>query len=176
MGIRIRRPEGRRKKKQRLGRGSGSGRGDYSGRGIKGQKARNKVPPGFEGGQMPLIRRIPKRGFKPPFKKEFYIINLSQIEEKARPNDVLNIPKLVEYGFIKVGDSYKKKNKMIKILGKGNITKPVTVYAHKISKSAAEKIIKAGGKVYILDEKVKLNKKVLEISDDKLTKEELKVA
>jgi len=170
--------EGMRKKKKRLGRGESSGLGKTSGRGTKGQKSRSgaKIRRGFEGGQMPLYRRIPKRGFKNVFKKDFYIINLDELDKKVKENDVLNIKRLCELGFIEVGDSYKKKNKLIKILGRGEITKPITVYAHKISKSCGEKILKAGGKIYILSEKVKLRKKVLELKDEKLEKSEYKIS
>ena len=168
----IKRPEGARKKKKRLGRGNASGKGTTAGRGTKGQKARagGGVRPGFEGGQMPLIRRVPKRGFKAPFKKEFYIINLDDIEKKVKKDDVLNIKNLLKYGFIKLGNSKKRMNRMIKILGDGEITKPVTVYTHKISKSAAEKIVKAGGNIFILDEKFKLSKKAAEINDKDIPK------
>lgn len=166
------RPGGARKKKKRVGRGDASGKGTTTGRGTKGQKARagGGVRPGFEGGQMPIIRRVPKRGFKSPFKKEFYIINLDDIEKKAQNDDVLNIKNLLKYGFIKLGNSKKKMNRMIKILGDGELTKPVTVYTHKISKTAAEKIIKAGGNIFILDEKFKLSKKAVEIDDKDIPK------
>jgi len=169
-------PEGMRKKGKRVGRGPGSGLGKTSGRGSNGQKARSGggVRRGFEGGQMPLQRRVPKRGFTNNFKKDYYIINLSDIDKKTSDNDVLDVKKMVELNFVKVGNSAKRKNKMIKILGNGDISKPVTVYTHKISKSAAEKILAKNGKIYIINEKRKLNKKILELDNEKLDIKEYK--
>lgn len=174
--ITIHAPEGMRKNKKRIGRGPGSTLGKTSGKGHKGQKARSgaKIRRGFEGGQMPLHRRLPKRGFTNIFKKQYYIINLGDLDNQVKNNDIINIKRLNELGFIEVGDSYKKKNRMIKILGDGKISKPVTVYAHKVSKKAGDLIAKAGGKVFILSEKVKLTKKILELADDKLEKTEYK--
>ncbi len=170
----IRSPEGMRKKRKRLGRGVGSTLGKTSGRGHKGQRARSgsKIRRGFEGGQVPLHRRIPKRGFTNIFKKHYYIINLGDLDKKVRNNDTLNIKKLNNMGLIKIGNSYKRKNKMIKVLGNGDITKPITIYTHKISRNAGDKIVKAGGKVFILSLNVKLNKKIIELSNDKLRKTE----
>ncbi|MBN1897669.1 MAG: 50S ribosomal protein L15 [Spirochaetes bacterium] len=169
-------PKGVRRRKVRVGRGSGSGLGTTAGRGSKGQKARagGGTRPGFEGGQMPLLRRVPKFGFTSPFKKEFFIINLDEIQKKAKDGEVLDIKRMVKYGFVQVANGKKKKNKMIKILGNGEISKSVTVYAHEISKEAGKKILKAGGKIFILDKKVKLDKKVLELADDKIAKKEYK--
>lgn len=174
----IKRPKKSRKKRKRLGRGNATGQGTTAGKGTKGQKARagGGVRPGFEGGQMPLTRRVPKRGFTSPFKKEFYIINLKDIEEKVKENTKLDIKTLVKYGFIKLGNNSVKKNRMIKILGKGNITKPVTVYTHKISKEAAKKLLKVSGKIFILKENVKLDKKVLDKKDSDIIKNEYKVS
>ncbi len=170
--IDIKSPEGMRKRRKRLGHGPGSTLGKTSGRGHKGQKARSgsKVRRGFEGGQMPLHRRLPKRGFTSIFKKNYYLINLDQLQKKARSNDTLDIKKLIELGFIKIGNSYKKRNRMIKVLGKGDISKSITIYTHKISMSAGDKITKAGGKVFILSPKVKLNKNVVELADAKIEK------
>ncbi len=172
----IEKAEGMRKKGKRVGRGPASGLGKTSGRGHKGQKSRSggKIRRGFEGGQMPLQRRVPKRGFKNIFKKEYYVINLTDIDKKVDNNDTLNIKKMVELGFVKVGDSAKRKNKMIKILGNGEITKSITIYTHKISKKAAEKILAKGGKILIIDEKIKLNKKSIELDDEKLGVKEYK--
>lgn len=172
----IKTPSGMRKTKKRRGRGPGSTLGKTSGRGHKGQKARSgaKTRRGFEGGQMPLHRRLPKRGFTNIFKTQYYIINLNNLDEKVRNDEVLDIKRLNELGFIKVGNSFKRKNRMIKILGNGKLSKPVTVYTHKISKSAGEKIKKAGGKVFILSSRMKLNKKIIELSDDKIEKSEYK--
>ncbi len=170
--IDIRSPKGMRKKRKRLGHGPGSTLGKTSGRGHKGQKSRSgsKSRRGFEGGQMPLHRRLPKRGFTSIFKKNYYLINLDQLQKNARSNDTLDIKKLIELGFIKIGNSYKRRNRMIKVLGKGDISKSITIYTHKISMSAGDKIIKAGGNVFILSQKVKLNKNVVELADAKIEK------
>ncbi len=135
---------GSKKKKKRVGRGPGSGHGKTSCRGHKGQKARSGggVKPGFEGGQMPLHRRLPKRGFRNIFGKEYAIVNvgvLNNLEE-----DVITPELLMEKGVIKdIKDG-------LKILGDGEITRPITVKAHAISASAKEKIEKASGSVELL--------------------------
>ena len=134
---------GSKKKKKRLGRGKGSGKGGTSTRGHKGQRARKSgnLPAGFEGGAMPLARRLPKYGFtNAPFKKEYEIINLSQlnqIEGEVNPE-------------ILVQKSLVKKNKKIKILGQGKLSKALQVKAHKFSKKAKQQIEKAGGQVFTL--------------------------
>jgi len=176
MEVLIKRPKGARKRRKRVGRGDSSGHGTTATRGTKGQKARTggKIRPGFEGGQMPITRRLPKRGFVNEFKKEFYEINLSDIEKKVKENEILDIKKLVEYNFIELSDRKKGMNKMIKILGDGEITKPITIYTHKISENAKNKILKAGGKIFILDPKVKLSKKLLETETKDLPVVELK--
>ncbi len=163
-------PEGMRKRGKRVGRGPGSGLGKTSGRGYNGQKSRSggSTRRGFEGGQMPLQRRVPKRGFTNNFKKDYYLINLGELDKKVKADDVLNIKRLIALDFIKIGDSAKRKNKMIKILGNGNITKSVTIYTHKISKSAANKILEKGGKIFIISEKKRLNKKAIDLDDKKL--------
>ena len=130
------------KKRKRVGRGNSSGSGKTSGRGQNGQKSRSGggVRPGFEGGQMPLQRRIPKRGFTNIFKKEYKIINVSQLEKLGLAivdPDVLNKA------------HYLKEGSLLKILGNGEITKAVTVTADVFSQSAKEKIEKAGGKAVI---------------------------
>lgn len=178
LGLEIKAPEGMRKAERRVGRGPGSTLGKTSGKGHKGQSARagKKLRPGFEGGQMPLIRRVPKRGFTNIFKQHYYLVNLRDLNKKAKDNEVLDIKRLNDFGLINVGDSFKRKNKMIKVLGDGKLEKVLTVYTHKISQNAAKKIIGAGGKIFILSEKVKLNKKVLEIKDDKIEKVEYKEA
>lgn len=131
----------KRKKKWRVGRGESSGSGKMSGRGHKGQKARTGVSfrPYFQGGQMPIIRRIPKRGFNNPFKKTYVLVNVSQLEDHFQSNDVIDIEKLKSVGLVK------KEMNGIKILGNGALTKKLIVKAHKFSKSAVEKISKAGG-------------------------------
>jgi len=138
----IRLPHGARKKIKRIGRGSGSGHGKTSGKGHKGLKARTgaggKLRIGFEGGQMPLIRRVPKRGFRSRFKVVNQIVNTEDLNE-FRKDDTVDPLKLRENNFIK------SSRVPVKILGKGDIKKPLAVRAHSFSKSAVEKIKKAGG-------------------------------
>ena len=135
--------EGATTSKKRLGRGIGSGLGKTSGKGHKGQWARSGggVRPGFEGGQMPLIRRIPKRGFNNHFRKEYSIVNLSVIEG-LEANSVVDIEMLNEKGLIKLV----KNSAGLKVLGNGQLTKALTVKAQAFSASAKEAIEKAGGK------------------------------
>ena len=130
--------------RKRLGRGIGSGLGKTSGKGHKGQWARSGggVRPGFEGGQMPLIRRIPKRGFNNHFKKVYSIVNLSVLEN-MEANSVIDMAVLAEKGLIKV----MKDSIGLKVLGNGSLTKALTVKASAFSASAKEAIEKAGGKV-----------------------------
>ena len=129
--------------KKRLGRGIGSGLGKTSGKGHKGQWARSGggVRPGFEGGQMPLIRRIPKRGFNNHFRKVYSIVNLS-ILEGFEANSVVDMQVLNEKGLIKV----LKGSVGLKVLGNGTLTKSLTVKASSFSASAKDAIEKAGGK------------------------------
>ncbi len=129
--------------KKRLGRGIGSGLGKTSGKGHKGQWARSGggVRPGFEGGQMPLIRRIPKRGFNNHFRKVYSIVNLSVLEN-MEANSVVDMEVLNEKGLIKV----LKGSIGLKVLGNGTLTKAITVKAASFSASAKEAIEKAGGK------------------------------
>ena len=136
--------EGATTERKRLGRGIGSGLGKTSGKGHKGQWARSGggVRPGFEGGQMPLIRRIPKRGFNNHFKKVYSIVNLSVLEN-FEANAVVDMEVLNEKGLIKV----MKDCIGLKVLGNGTLTKPLTVKAKAFSTSAKEAIEKAGGKV-----------------------------
>ncbi|MFQ5867007.1 MAG: 50S ribosomal protein L15 [bacterium] len=131
--------------KKRVGRGPGSGHGGTSCRGTKGQRSRSGggVRLGFEGGQMPLIRRLPKRGFTRIFKEEYNIVNLRSLEEKFNDNDEVTPSSLKERGLI-------KKDLPIRILGSGEITKRLKVKVAGFSKSAREKILKAGGTVEIL--------------------------
>ncbi len=128
--------------KKRLGRGIGSGLGKTSGKGHKGQWARSGggVRPGFEGGQMPLIRRIPKRGFNNHFKKVYSIVNLSVLEN-LEANSVVDMEVLAEKGLIKV----MKDCIGLKVLGNGTLSKAITVKAKAFSASAKEAIEKAGG-------------------------------
>ena len=130
--------------KKRVGRGTGSGLGKTSGKGHKGQKARTggSIRRGFEGGQTPLYRRIPKRGFKNHFAKEYAVINVSDLE-KFEENAVVNIDTLISEGIIR------KELDGLKVLGNGEITKKLTVVATKFSKTAEEKIQAAGGKIEV---------------------------
>ncbi len=135
--------KGAKKKEKRIGRGPGSGHGKTATKGHKGQAARSggTKGPGFEGGQQPLIRRIPKRGFRSLFRKSYSIVNLSQLE-RFEPNTLVDPKLLLENGIIKKGP--------VKILGDGVLTKPLILSAHKFSQQAAEKIQSAGGKVEVL--------------------------
>ncbi len=136
--------EGATTAKKRLGRGIGSGLGKTSGKGHKGQWARSGggVRPGFEGGQMPLIRRVPKRGFNNHFRKVYSIVNLSVLES-FEANAVVDMAVLAEKGLIKV----LKDSIGLKVLGNGTLSKALTVKASAFSASAKEAIEKAGGKV-----------------------------
>lgn len=131
---------------KRIGRGHGSGNGKTAGKGHKGQKARSgaAIRPGFEGGQMPLQRRIPKRGFNNIFGKHFAIVNISDLEEKFEAGAVVDTQAIVDAGLIKnIEDG-------IKVLGNGELTKALTVKVKAFSKSAIEKIEKAGGKTEVI--------------------------
>jgi large subunit ribosomal protein L15 len=137
--------EGSRRKNKRVGRGVGSGHGKTSCRGHKGQKARSggTKGPGFEGGQMPLQRRLPKRGFKNPFKIEYAIVNLKNISS-IEGLDIITPEVLIERGLIKdLKDG-------IKVLGDGEIQSPFTIKADAFSASALAKIAAAGGKAEII--------------------------
>lgn len=135
---------GSKKRRKRVGRGMASGNGKTSGKGHKGQNARSGggVRPGFEGGQMPLHRRVPKRGFNNIFKKRYAIINVGDLE-KFEDGAEVNILKLLEMGVVK------KKYCGLKVLGNGTIEKKLKITASKFSKMAVEKIENAGGKVNI---------------------------
>lgn len=138
-------PVGSKKAPKRIGRGHGSGQGKTAGKGHKGQKARSGggVRPGFEGGQMPLQRRIPKRGFNNIFAKKIIALNVSDLEMFG-PGSVITPNELIEAGLVK------RDFDGIKILGDGNLTKNLTVKAQMFSKSAAEKIKAAGGKAEVI--------------------------
>ena len=137
-------PAGQKHKKQRVGQGMGSGRGKYSGRGAKGQKSISGYSRmrGFEGGQMPLHRRLPKRGFTNIFKKEYAIVNLRDLEKLE--GDSFNLETLIGLGVVK------KAGEGLKILGTGQLTRKITVEAHQFSKSALEKIQQAGGTAQVI--------------------------
>ena len=136
---------GSRRGRKRVGRGPGSGHGKTSCRGHKGQNSRSGggVRPGFEGGQMPIHRRLPKRGFKNPFRKEYSVVNVGDLS-RFQPNTQLDPDALKEAGLVwKMLDG-------VKLLGSGEISHPLVVRIHKVSQSAREKIEGAGGKVEIL--------------------------
>jgi large subunit ribosomal protein L15 len=136
---------GSSKRRKRVGRGDGSGHGKTSGRGHKGQGARSggNVQPGFEGGQMPLQRRLPKRGFHNPFRIEMSVVNLGQLESLPAGTEVTP-ETLSEQGLVT------GKNRRIKILGDGTLSKALTVKAHGFSARAKEKIEAAGGKTELI--------------------------
>ncbi|MGF7101086.1 50S ribosomal protein L15 [Borreliella kurtenbachii] len=133
-------PKGASKRRKIVGRGPGSGLGKTSGRGQKGQKARNTSPRlGFEGGQTPLYRRLPRKGFSNnDYKLEYAIVSLGDIDKKFKDGQVVNYDTLLENKLIK------KKNKKIKILSNGKLTKKVSFEVSKISKSAESLVIKIG--------------------------------
>jgi large subunit ribosomal protein L15 len=135
-------PEGSRKKRKRIGRGDGSGHGGTSTKGHKGQNARSGggVRPGFEGGQMPLSRRLPKRGFRNPFRRNIVIINIDQLK-RFPEGSVIDRTALLDAGLVKrIGDG-------IKVLGKGNIDYPISLKVDMISRGARDKIEAAGGSI-----------------------------
>ena len=137
---------GSNKKRKRVGRGDGSGHGKTSCRGHKGQGSRSggNTKPGFEGGQMPLQRRLPKRGFHNIFRNEMAVVNLAQLDALAGAGEIAP-ETMSQYGLIS------GKNRQVKVLGEGNWTKPVTVRAHGFSASAKAKIEAAGGKVELIE-------------------------
>lgn len=141
----LKRLKGIRKKKKRVGRGPGSGHGKTSTRGHKGQMARSgaKKTPGFEGGQMPLARRLPKRGFTNIFKKEYQIVNLDSLKD-------LKDQKMITPSIMKKLGLIRKEEEPVKILGKGDISIPLTVQANAFSKKAKEKIESCGGKIEVI--------------------------
>jgi len=142
----LRPPKGMKHAKKRIGRGHGSGTGKTAGRGHKGAKSRAgfKFKRGFEGGQMPLHRRVPKRGFHNPFSVEYDIVNLDTLGLKFEAGTVVTPDLLREHRLVRGVDS------KIKVLGRGELDKPLTVRAHKFSGKAAEKIAAAGGATELL--------------------------
>jgi large subunit ribosomal protein L15 len=139
----LRAPKKANSNKKRVGRGMGSGMGKTSTRGHKGQRSRSdsRMMRGFEGGQMPLHRRLPKRGFTNIFRTEYTILNLDRIAELGEAE--VTLESLVKAGLAKDGA-------LVKVLGDGELKKKVNVQAHKFSKSAQEKITKAGGKAEVI--------------------------
>jgi large subunit ribosomal protein L15 len=140
----LRAPKKANTNRKRVGRGMGSGMGKTSTRGHKGQGSRSgfSLMRGFEGGQMPLHRRLPKRGFVNIFRTEYTVVNLERIAE-------LGVAEIALEDYKKLGLASSKKA-LIKILGSGELTSPITIHAHKFSKSATDKIEKAGGKAIVL--------------------------
>lgn len=141
-------PWGARKKEKRLGRGRASGHGKTAGRGHKGQKKTKSgnVRPGFEGGQLPLARRLPKRGFRNhDFRKDFTVVNLGRIAERFAAGDTVDPVTLIECGLVT------QTRMKIKVLGTGDLGMKLTVKAHAISAGARQKIEAAGGTVEVLD-------------------------
>ncbi len=134
-------PKGAKHAKKRIGRGQGSGQGKTAGRGHKGAKSRSgfKFKRGFEGGQMPLHRRVPKRGFHNPFRVEYDVVNLDTLAAVFEAGTVVTPDLLRERGLLAGG------TRPVKILARGDVTKALTVRAHKFSGKAAEKLAAAGG-------------------------------
>ena len=146
----LRAPKGAKHKKKRVGRGEGSGTGVTAGRGHKGQKSRSgyKSKRGFEGGQMPIHRRIPKRGFHNPFRTEYVVVNLDTLTERFDEGTEVTPELLRERKIVR------KARALIKVLARGEISKKLTVRAHKFSGKASEAIIAAGGLAEVLPPKV----------------------
>ena len=138
--------EGSKHSKKRVGRGHGTGQGVQAGRGHKGAKSRSgyKFKRGFEGGQMPLHRRVPKRGFHNPFRTEYLVVNLDVLEQRFDAGTVITPELLLEARLIH------SSRQPIKVLARGDISKKLTVRAHKFSGKAAEKIAAAGGAAEVL--------------------------
>jgi large subunit ribosomal protein L15 len=141
----LRPPKGQKQKRQRIGQGMGTGRGKYSGRGAKGARSISgySMMRGFEGGQMPLHRRLPKRGFTNIFKKEYAIVNVGRLEQLE--GSAFDPGRLLELGVIK------KLGAGLKVLGSGDVTRKIEVRAHVFSKSALEKIQNAGGSGNVIE-------------------------
>ena len=140
----VRKPKHSTENRKRVGRGMGSGMGKTSTRGHKGQRSRSgsRMMRGFEGGQMPLHRRLPKRGFTNIFKKEYTVVNLSRLAELGEATITPEV--LYARGVLKT------RKGMVKVLGVGELKSALTVHAHKFSESAQEKITKAGGKAEVI--------------------------
>lgn len=138
-------PRGARKRRKRIGFGMGSGHGKTATRGSKGQKSRagSRLRPGFEGGQMPLQRRLPKRGFTNIFKKRYVVVNVGDLADWDASQPITPEALLAAGWIKKIGDG-------VKVLGDGDLNSPLKISAHLFSKSAREKIEKAGGKAEVL--------------------------
>ncbi len=138
--------KGSRKPRKRLGRGPGSGLGKTSGRGHKGRGARSggNTRPGFEGGQMPLQRRLPKRGFHNPFRREYGVVNLGRLDAAFESGAVVDAAAMVEHGLVRRGQP-------VKVLAQGELSKALTVKAHAFSESAKARITAAGGSAEVIE-------------------------
>ncbi len=141
----LRPPKGAKHAKKRIGRGQGSGNGKTAGRGHKGAKSRSGFTHkrGFEGGQMPLHRRVPKRGFHNPFREEFEVVNLDTLADRFDTGIDITPELMRERGLV-------TRKGRVKVLARGDVGKALTVHAHKFSGKAAEKIAAAGGKAEVL--------------------------
>ena len=140
-------PKGATRNRKRIGRGPGSGTGEQSGKGVKGQKARtghHGARFGFEGGQMPMQRRLPKFGFKNPFRVEYFPVNVGHISETFPAGTVIGVAELQAAGLVP------RRSELVKVLSEGEIDKKLTINAHKFSAAAKEKIEKAGGSVTLI--------------------------
>jgi len=140
---------GSNRRKKRIGRGIGSGHGQTAGKGVKGQKARtghHGARFGFEGGQMPMQRRLPKRGFKNAFRKEAFAINVGALSERF-PDGVVDVDAMKNAGMVP------RTAPRVKVLGEGDVSKKLTVRAHAFSESAREKLTKAGGTAEVISAK-----------------------
>jgi large subunit ribosomal protein L15 len=142
----LRPPKGATHSKKRIGRGQGSGQGVQAGRGHKGAKSRSgfKHKRGFEGGQMPLHRRVPKRGFHNPFRTAYEVVNLDSLAERFEAGAAITPELMRERGLV-------GRSGPVKVLARGDIAKALTIQAHKFSGKAAEKIAAAGGKAEVLE-------------------------
>ncbi len=137
--------KGAKKAKKRVGRGQGSGHGKTACRGSKGQKSRSgaSIPAGFQGGQMPIYRQLPKRGFKNPFRKAYGVLNVSTL-------DVIDYDGVIDIEFLQSRGLIRKRDRLVKVLGNGEITRPVKIRVNAVSRAAREKIEKAGGQIEIV--------------------------
>ena len=142
----LRPPKGAKHSKKRVGRGQGSGQGAQAGRGHKGAKSRSgwKKKRGFEGGQMPLHRRVPKRGFHNPFREEYEVVNLDTLADRFEAGVEVTPELLRENGLV-------QSDVRVKVLARGEMSKKLSVHAHKFSGKAAEKIAAAGGSTQVLE-------------------------
>jgi large subunit ribosomal protein L15 len=144
----IQAPAGANRQKKRRGRGPASGQGKTGGRGHKGQKARSGggIPPWFEGGQMPLNRRLPKRGFTNIFKKQYQLVNLDQLENRFEAGQTVNGESLAETGLVKYPA------RPVKLLGRGELSKQLTVEVDRASQAAVKAVEAAGGSVTVKEQ------------------------